>query len=196
MVPGQVQAPSPYSNLSAIYPNLSGTNSQISSNILNQLQGNLSPGVINNIQNQGAAWGVQSGMPGSGAAGSNMLASLGLPSEGLQQQGVANYNATLPTMYGTQTLNPALQTEIAGYNATNAAAPDPTQAASYAKTLFDEYLAKMNPAGGTNPLGGSMNYSIPGGLQMPQRPTTDWMGTLNDSAFNLYGSQSPYTIFG
>ena len=38
---------------------------------------------------------------------------LGQTSEQLQNQGIANYNSTVPTVAATQTVSPALQTQVA-----------------------------------------------------------------------------------
>ena len=71
------------------------------------------------------------------------LRNLGLATEDLQNKGISNYNSTIPTISSTQTVNPALQSEINSQNATNAAAPDPGRAASYAQGMFDKYLNMM-----------------------------------------------------
>lgn len=141
--------PNPYEDLSNAYPNLTGTNQAVSGDILSQLKGQLSPQTIQMIQNAGATYGVGSGMPGSGLSKNLTLRDLGLASEDVQQKGIQNYNATLPTVSATQTVNPALQAEINSANAVNAAAPNPQMAASYAQGLFQEYLDKLNPSGGT-----------------------------------------------
>lgn len=107
------------------------------------------------LQDQGAAWGVGSGMPGSGLSANRSLRNLGLTSEQQVQQGIQNYNSTIPTVSRTQTVDPSLQYQIANRNATMAAAPVPAQAQSYAQQLFDKYLQAMRgPGGGT---GGGMS---------------------------------------
>ena len=195
MVPGSIGAPSPFSDLSSVYPNLSGTNSQVSSAISGQLAGQLAPSTINGIHDSANTWGVAGGMgAGSGLAGDSGLKSLGINAEQLQQQGLTNYNQTIPTMSSTQTLNPQLQTEIAATNATNAAAPNPSQAASYAQSLFNQYLSKMNPQGS--------GYSIPGGLQMPSSQSfgggsAGMNNQYQNTAAGMTGQgQSPYQVFG
>lgn len=137
--------PNPYGDLSKIYPNLSGTNAQVSSDILSKLQGQLSPGTIAAIQNASAQFGVGSGMPGSGLSMQRSLRDIGLTSEQEQQQGIQDYNSTLPTVSSTQTVAPVLQANINSQNAMNAAAPDPAAAASYAQQLYNKYLNRMNP---------------------------------------------------
>ncbi len=155
-VPGSISDPNPFGDLAAIYPNLSNTNAQTSSNILNELEGQLSPSTINNIRNQSASFGVSSGMPGSQFQGNQGLATLGLTTEKLQGQGLHDYLDAITGISKTQTVDPALQTEIATQNSVWNAAPDPASAAKEQQRLFDEYLKKtMSPAGGTG--GGSSN---------------------------------------
>lgn len=149
-MPGSISNPNPFGDLSAIYPNLSNTNSTISANIMNELNGQLSPSTINNIRNQAASFGVTSGLPGSDFAGYQGLANLGLTTEKLQGQGLQDYLNAITGISKTQTVDPALQTEIATQNAVWNAAPDPAAAAKEQQNLFDEYLKKtMSPAGGT-----------------------------------------------
>lgn len=149
-VPGAISAPNPFGDLSALYPNLSGANSQISSNIMNELTGNLSPSTINNIRNQAASFGVSSGLPGSDFSGYQGLANLGLTTEKLQDQGLTDYLNAITGISKTQTVDPALQTEIATQNAVWNAAPDPAAAAKEQQSLFDKYLQQLqSPAGGT-----------------------------------------------
>lgn len=149
-VPGAISNPDPFGNLSALYPNLSGTNAAASSNIMNELNGQLSPSTINNIRNQAASFGVTSGMPGSNFQGNQGLANLGLTTEKLQGQGLHDYLDAITGISKTQTVDPALQTEIATQNSVWNAAPDPAAAAKEQQSFFDEYLKKtMSPAGGT-----------------------------------------------
>lgn len=149
-VPGDISNPNPFGDLSALYPNLSGTNASVSSNIMNELNGVLSPSTINNIKNQAASFGVSSGVPGSQFQGYQGLANLGLTTEKMQQQGLQDYLSAITGISKTQTVDPALQTEIATQNATWNAAPDPEAAAKEQQNLFDQYLQKLqSPAGGT-----------------------------------------------
>lgn len=159
--PAPIPTPNPFGNLSGVYPNLSGTNSAVSGAIMNELQGNLSPAAIAAIQSAGAARGVSSGMPGSQLAVNATARDLGLSTEQLVQHGLGDYASLVPTISGTQTVNPALQTEIAATNAQNAAAPDPSAVESYAENLFNKYLTRMNgPGGGTGAFrGGTGAYS-------------------------------------
>lgn len=145
--PGQVAMPNPFSDLSSIYPNLSGTNAQLSSNIASQLRGELSPDTIAALQDNAATFGVTSGMPGSQFQANYGLRSLGLSRENQINQGIQNYNQTIPVVSGTQTVNPGIQADVNATNVINAAAPDPAAAASYAQTLFDKYLQKLGGTG-------------------------------------------------
>lgn len=156
-VPGDISNPNPFGDLSSLYPNLSGANSQISANILNELEGNLSPGTINNLRNHAASFGVSSGLPMSQFSGQQGLANLGLTTEKLQGQGLTDYLNAITGISKTQTVDPALQTEIATQNSVWNAAPDPEAAAKEQQNLFDQYLQKLqSPAGGTGAgVGGS-----------------------------------------
>lgn len=162
-VPGQLGLPNPAADLASVYPNLSGTNEQVSNDILRQLRGELSPATIANIQDSAASFGVSSGMPGSGLATNRGLRDIGLATEQVQQQGLQNYQSLIPTVSGTQTVAPALQSEIALQNAVNAAAPDPQAAAEQTQALFNNYLSKVaklsepapKPQGGVQYLGSS-----------------------------------------
>lgn len=159
MVPGQVGMPSPFSDLAANYPNLSQTNASVSGNIASELNGQLSPGTTRALQTTAAQHGVASGMPGMEGGSmnlNNMFGNVAGYSEGLQHQGLQDYNSTIPTISSTQTVKPETQIALGEQNAVNAAAPDPTQAAGYAKKMFDEYLAKIHPQGNTEEISGKM----------------------------------------
>lgn len=144
-VPGQVGVPDPAKDLAAQIPGLAQLNQTAANNVLTQLRGELSPSTVQAIQEGAASWGVQSGMPGSGLQVNRGLRDLGLSSEALQQQGQQNYGALTSAVANTQTASPELQANIAIQNAINAAAPDPSQAALYSQSLFDNYLRQMNP---------------------------------------------------
>lgn len=143
-------------NLGQVYPNLSGTNAALSSALVSELTGQLSPHTLNNIQNAAAAYGITSGMPGSGLAMFKYPRDVGIASEDLINKGIGNYSSAIPSVSSTQTVNPTTQaqlnTEINATNAQNAAAPNPGASASYAQQLFDKYLSSLSsPAGGTTP---------------------------------------------
>lgn len=105
---------SAYSQMSMIYPNLSSTINTAAGNINDELQGKVPADVQQQIQNAGAAWGINSGMPGSGAAGNVSLEDLGLTSLQQQQQGLGNYLNFGTGLQSQFTLNPeqTAQTDI------------------------------------------------------------------------------------
>lgn len=148
-----IAMPNPFGDLSSVYPNLPSTNAAVSGDIQNRLHGNISPDTVNALHNAAATFGVQSGMPGWNAGNlteGNYLGNIAGARENLIGQGIQEYNQTLPTVSRTQTVDPGLQSEVNYSNAVNAAAPDPAAAASYAKSLFDQYLnAFKGPSGGT-----------------------------------------------
>jgi hypothetical protein len=139
-----VAMPNPAADLGGQFANLSGTNNSISSMINGQLNGQLSPDTIDAIRNQGAAWGVSAGMPGSQSSSNNMLKNLGLNTMQVQQQGLQNYNSTIPTISKTQTVDPSLQADVNLQNNVNSAAPNPTAAGTYSQSLFQSYLDKLS----------------------------------------------------
>lgn len=139
--------PNPFEDLSKIYPNLSATNKAVSGDISSQLAGQLSPDTIQGILSGAATFGQTSGMPGSGLARNIIPKDIGLTSQGLQQQGVQNYNQTIPTVSGTQTVSPSLQSDINTQNSVWQSAPDPWMAATHEQGVFQDYLDQMNPSG-------------------------------------------------
>ena len=150
-IPGPIGVPNPSADLLAQLPGLGDLNAAASTDVLSQLRGSLSPGTQKLLQDASAQFGVRSGMPLSGLARNKNLRDLGLTSEQMINQGIKNYASLIPTVSSTQTVNPALQAEIASRNALTAAAPVPGQAQSYAQSLFDKYLQMMRgPAGGTS----------------------------------------------
>jgi hypothetical protein len=118
-VPGQVQMPQPYQDLSSVYPGLAQQNQTLSDNMLAEMYGSLSPGTmdaLNQIQEQ---WG--------GGEPLNLSPeSLGLTDQELQSLGIGTYSGLMPTISTTQTVSPEVQAQIAEYNAMQAAAPNPT----------------------------------------------------------------------
>jgi hypothetical protein len=152
-VPGALGVPNPAGNLATVVPGLSKMNETLSGDILAKLGGQLSPATLNAIKDAGAAWGVQSGVPGSGIAANRTLRDLGLSTEAQIAQGIQEYNQTIPTISRTQTVSPELQTQIAEINAINAAAPNPQAQASFALQLFNSYLNRMKGSSGQRPSG-------------------------------------------
>jgi hypothetical protein len=115
---------SSYWQLGQIYPNLSQSIGTAAGNIQSQLSGQLPADVTADIKNQGAAWGLQTGMPGSGAADNYTLEDFGLTSLQEQQQGLANYLNFAPALQSMFTLNPE---QLSAVDVGNAA-PDPRTA--------------------------------------------------------------------
>lgn len=154
-IPAAIPTPTSLWQQTQAIPGMSGLTSSATGAIGNQLAGIIDPATSNMLKNSAAAWGVSSGMPGSGAATNFDLESLGLTSMGEQQKGLGNYMNFLGAS-GQQQMSPDLQSSIAQWNSTMAAAPDPEQSAKALEDLFKKY---MNPAGGT----GARGYSISGG---------------------------------
>ena len=118
-VPGPVAMPQPYNDLAAQYPNLSASNSALSQDTLSQLSGELSPGTITALNQAQQRFGV------GGTINESPL-SLGETDQSLEASGLGQYNALIPGISRTQTVDPATQAMIEEENAINAAAPDPT----------------------------------------------------------------------
>ena len=194
--PAQIPTPTPAADLAAQIPGLSNLNSTLSGDIQNQLSGQLSPQTIQAIQNAAATFGVQSGMPGiqPGTLSGNLgLRNIGLSTEQVQQQGIQNYNQTIPTIAGTQTVTPSQQIALGQINTTNAAEPTPAAAQSYAQNLFNQYMQMVRgPGGGTG--GGQVNQGFGGNGQtrfgMPGDPFTSSADTGFGMSSNYYGGGS------
>lgn len=149
-VPGQTTLPSPATDLGNQLPNLTQANSQISQNILDELNGELSPGTISAIKDNAASFGVSSGMPGSDFSGYRGLRNLGLQSEQVRRNGLQDYLGATAGISNTQTVRPETQIALDQNNKVLASAPDPAAAAAEERRLFDEYLDMLSsPAAGT-----------------------------------------------
>lgn len=149
-VPKDVPMPNPFGDLSEIYPGLAAANASVSGNVASQLAGELSPATQARLQDAAAAFGVNSGMPGAGLVRNRTARDLGLATEAIQDQGLKNYLAAINQISATQTVNPALQTEINTQNSLNRAAPNPTDAAATTWKLYlDQLQAMRGPGGGT-----------------------------------------------
>ena len=163
MVPGPINLPNPAGDLAGQIPNLGGINASIFGNLYDQSRGIIPQGDVNFMRDQSAARAVGGGMPGLSPGslfGNQNARNLGLLSYQLQQQAAQQYPSLTGAVSQTQTVNPALQTQIAEQNALNAAAPNPQMAQSYAQQLYNKYLqAARGPGGGTGgisgPAGGS-----------------------------------------
>lgn len=175
LVPGPTGIPpSTYQQALSANPALAQGATDTSNVILKQLQGELDPQTVKNIQDVAAQYGIKSGMAGSNAipgtlAFNENLRNIGLDTQALQQQGVGNYLNQLSTTGGMQ-INPALAAQIAQENAQLAAAPDPAQAAQALQNFYANALnALRGPGGGTggyagaSPAGGTGGYSTGSG---------------------------------
>lgn len=211
-VPGPIGLPNPAADLGAVYPNLSGSTGKVSSDILSELRGELSPETQNNIANTAASFGVSSGMPLSGLARNKQLETLGLTTEQLQHQGIGDFLSATPVVSKTQTVTPELQSEIASRNALFGAAPNPGSAATTQESLFQQQLNAMRQPQGGRP-GGVSSFSAPiPGQGNPPNITAAGppgvvgpVGPINSGGFstpagnpmaltpqgNLYGNTSP-----
>lgn len=93
------------SNFSTLYPNLSATQGQVSSNTLAHLRGELSPETLNAIQDTAARFGISAGIPlgggGNTVTGNYGRKLLGQTVEGLQSQGLQDYLNTLKSYSGS-----------------------------------------------------------------------------------------------
>lgn len=127
--PGFVNLPANiYQQIQHQAPGATALTDKSVSNIGEQLAGTLPSDVATNIQDYGAAWGISSGMPGSGMAHNLTLKDLGLTSLNEQQQGFGNYMNFLGS-FGQTLTPPQLGYEANLQNIMNAAAPDPTSVA-------------------------------------------------------------------
>lgn len=200
LVPGVIQPPNPYADLSAVYPNLAGTNADISSAIGAQVGGRLSPGTLRAMQDYEAGFAARSGMPGTnaipGTIGYNRgVRDVGLTAEQQVNQGLRNYQSLIPTIAQTQTLSPQMQAEIAATNAMNAAAPNPNIAQTYAQNLLNWWMQQMrSPAGGTGRYAPAVPRSTGGANLMGYNPwqTMDAFHRETQAAQNDAWTYKPY----
>lgn len=119
--PQNANASNPFADLSNVFPNLGGTNAAVSSAINSQLAGELSPEELDWFRDDQANFGVSSGMGFGSEMGANRtLRDLGLTRRQVMQQGLSNYNSTIPTIFNTQVLNPAIQAQLSQFNANEA----------------------------------------------------------------------------
>lgn len=182
-VPKDIPLPDPHGDLANLYPNLDDQTDKLSSNIMQQLHGELSPDTQMAIQDAAARFGVVSGMPGSGLGRARIARDLGLTSQAIQQEGLKNYLAATQGISNTQTVDPGLQTQINQINSLNRAAPNPTQAASYAKKLFDEYMQTLrSPGAGTRGLNNAPAVFGGGFAGVPNAPTFPSIPTTSRSS--------------
>lgn len=168
--------PSIYDQLKENVPNYAGLTAASGANVANELSGRLSTGTENFLRDKAAALGINMGQPG-GTAGNtltnqNFLHSLGLTSEGLAHEGVGDYNQLINTA-ASQQQNPALLLDLAETNATNAAAPNPAAAQSYAQNLFQKYIDQES-----KPVSHPSTFVWSRGTQPSGQPATIGGGSL------------------
>lgn len=158
-VPGAIGLPpSTYSQVGGVLPNLNQLTGQTGEIIGSELAGQLPSGTIGSFQDAAAAFGVSSGMPGSGLQKNMGLESLGLSALQMQQTGLKDYQSILSSLGSTQ-LDPSLISNIAAQNAMYAAAPDPSAAADILTKLAGGGGGGMTLGGGggakTTPVAGT-----------------------------------------
>lgn len=200
-IPGPTAIPpSNYQQAMTAAPGLGSAQTQLTNNIMSELQGQISPQVLKNLQDAAARFGVSSGMPGSNATpgtlafNQNMLGNLNYAGQ-QQALGAQQFNQALGTIGGQQ-LNPSLAAEISQSNAQLAAAPNPTAAANQQlQNYWNALNALKGPAGGSNqglsPSGGTGQQAGSGALGFgfnslgqPQQPI---------ASLGLGSSAAPWT---
>jgi len=179
MAPGITPLPNPAGDLGGQIPGLAGLNAQASQTIQDRLAGSISPATMKALQDAAATYGATTGMPGlprNGLAMNRLFGNIAGFAENQASQGLQNYNQFVPTVSGTQTVNPALQANISESNAVNRAAPNPTMAGSHAESLFNKYLSALRgggPGGGTR-IGGGGGGGARDALGFPITPDTGY----------------------
>ncbi len=215
-VPGQIGIPNPYADLSGALGNnaLPEANKLVGSDLIAQLGGHVSPGTTNALRIAAAQQYGPGGAglgPGSQFATDALFNNIAGFSEGQTKQGESAYPNLINTISKTQTVDPALLTDIANRNAMFGAAPDPTAAQNLAQKLFNDYLSSMrggggqpagapvrSPAGGTvAPPGADTRGTMYGGVQYPTGtaptqfggiPGLDFSGTIPGLGFGSGGA--------
>ncbi len=197
-VPGVLSMPDNlYSQVNKANPGFQATGNNASKFIGSEVNGQLSPEMMDLIQNKGAQFGVTSGMPGSQFATNNYLKNLGLTAESLQQKGTADYLNFLTGVGGTLD-DPKMSYEVQVQNALDAAAPNPGRAAGVLQgNVMSGYRAGAGggfniPGGGAGgwipPAGGTTGYDAGPAAMVGYGPG---YGTPDPSTqgvgFNAYG---------
>ena len=163
-VPGNISIPpSIWKQATGAVPAL-GNTTQLTNNIMSEIQGDINPQALKNMQDAAAAYGVQSGMLGSNAIPNSLLfnknlRNIGLDTMAIQRQGQQDYTGLLNAVGGQQTPQ-ALAAEIAAHNAQLNAAPDPTLAALQ---QLNNYMRGLNLGQQRASAGGGGGYINPGG---------------------------------
>lgn len=190
LVPGAVQAPpSVWDELNQNVPNYGGMTSAATGDISSLLSGSLSPSTMRNIGDYAASRGVSLGQPNSPIANEIGMGLTGTTTEGLQQQGLTDYNSLTSTLAGTQQ-NPSLLADIASQNATNAAAPDPASANIYAQQLLQQ--AQQSARGPQQGYVGTVTAGYQAGLPGLSQSMNNWGGVGQGGGFGGGGGYGGY----
>lgn len=175
-VPGPVSLPQPYQAFGQVFPGTQAIQTKGASDVLNQLDGQLSPETLASIQNEGAAWGVESGMgTGSGVQNNRNLYTAAMDSMNEQNQGAQQYGNLVGNSSKYLTVAPSTEAQIAEFNAVNAAAPNPTLAGL---TNIGAHVAGLGFGYGINQLNGGQSTGM--GANEMTNPTFDQTGFLED----------------
>jgi hypothetical protein len=201
LVPGATGLPDPHGDLAKLIPGLDSATGQASQNIIHELTGELPPDVIAQIQNEGARFGVSSGMPGSTLSSNRSARNLGLTSLGLQRNGLQDYEGLTGSVKTNQTVPPSLQAEISANNANLNAAPDPAARAQALEDAFNRGRGGVAGLGGG--FGGSLGapnlHAAPGnpaGMGAPNAfpvASGDFHGTGGGGGGGGGGGAAPWT---
>ena len=184
-VPGQLGVPNPAGDLAKQIP-IGALNAGMSRNLISGFAGELPPDVIAQIQDNTASFGVTSGMPQSGLSRSRGLRDIGRTSLDQQHWAASTLPGFVQSTSATQTVNPALQHEIALQNAIHAAAPNPAQAAAESERLYNKYLSSMQGSRGGGGGGGGNQFQAP----QYQRPTPS-SGTASLDPYSFFRPTAP-----
>jgi hypothetical protein len=145
-------ASGPMAAWNSILPGFSNLTNTATNNAQSDLSGNLPTDVINNIQNQAAAWGVTNGMPGvsgNSLTGQNGLANLGLTSLNLQNTGQQDLLGLLGGYSGT--VAPTTGQAIQNQQFTQSQGQQANE--FNAQNALAQFNAAVNAAGLFNPQG-------------------------------------------
>lgn len=185
-VPGPISIGQPYQAFGKTFPNTQGITTGVSNEIVDELSGKLDPSTLAQIQNEGAAFGIQSGMPGSGLVNNFDLNQVAQTSMAQQNQGAQNYQSTIGPESRYLTVAPSTAAEIAETNAISSALPNPTAAglanigSKIAGMGFGYSLNNLANSGQGNPI------TNPDSLGVPYSSTPDTGGQsmdfVNDSS--------------
>ena len=143
-VPGPIgMPPNTWQQLQGLYPNISGQLGQAAGNIGSELAGEVD---MPSIARETAAYGIGSGMPGSGFSGTRGTNMTINQQQAMKRQGLQDYMGLMGSLGGMQT-NQNTAIGVADRNSVYGAAPNPGEA--YQKMLSDYLSMRNNPAGGT-----------------------------------------------